>query len=40
MFNLVSKYNPSGNQPKAISELVKGWMLEKASSTFVSNWYW
>ena len=24
MFNLVSKYNPSGDQPKAIDELVKG----------------
>ena len=24
MFNLVSKYNPSGDQPKAIAELVKG----------------
>lgn len=24
MFNLVSKYNPSGDQPKAINELVKG----------------
>lgn len=24
MFNLVSKYKPSGNQPKAIEELVKG----------------
>ena len=24
MFNLVSKYSPSGDQPKAISELVSG----------------
>ena len=24
MFNLVSKYDPSGDQPKAIDELVKG----------------
>ena len=24
MFNLVSKYKPSGDQPKAIEELVKG----------------
>ena len=24
MFNLVSKYNPSGDQPKAIEELVTG----------------
>ena len=24
MFNLVSKYNPSGDQPKAIEELVEG----------------
>ncbi len=24
MYNLVSKYKPSGDQPKAISELVKG----------------
>ena len=24
MFNLESKYKPSGDQPKAISELVKG----------------
>ena len=24
MFNLVSKYSPSGDQPKAISELVNG----------------
>ena len=24
MFNSVSKYKPSGNQPKAIEELVKG----------------
>ena len=24
MFNLVSKYKPSGDQPKAIDELVEG----------------
>lgn len=24
MFNLVSKYTPEGDQPKAIKELVKG----------------
>ena len=24
MFRLVSKYNPSGDQPKAISELING----------------
>lgn len=24
MFNLISKYKPSGDQPKAINELVKG----------------
>ena len=40
MFNLVSKYTPSGDQPNAINELVNGINEgKKTSSTIGSNWY-
>ncbi len=38
MFDLVSKYKPSGDQPSAIEKLVKG-INEGRTSTFRCNRY-
>ena len=41
MFEIVSKYKPSGDQPEAIKELVSGIKdKKKASSIIRSNWNW
>ena len=40
MFELVSKYKPSGDQPEAIKELVEGIKENKKTSSIIrSNWY-
>ena len=41
MFKLVSEYKPSGDQPKAIKELVEGVKSGKKKSSIIrGNWYW
>ena len=39
MFKLVSKYTPSGDQPKAIKELVSG-INENKKISSITRCYW